>query len=393
MDPRPATGPANPAASPRASGDGPRDTSSGAMSVVVAPRERGWTPLRAVGSPKFARRPARAGMDLRGSQASRNEPASPRASGDGPCYPDKGASCSNVAPRERGWTPDPVLREQLVHRRPARAGMDPSAARRATWACSSPRASGDGPTWFGSPIANVRVAPRKRGWTHGTEVQIDGRSRRPARAGMDPVEIEVRVPQLASPRASGDGPETLAVFQRPLRVAPRERGWTPPFSCGAPWSVRRPARAGMDPRRGRRSCASSASPRASGDGPVTVTRLTLTAGVAPRERGWTRPPPQRRRQLPRRPARAGMDPSSGCTRRPCRSSPRASGDGPGTQQITEKDAVVAPHERGWTPGARADRQPAARRPARAGMNPGAVHAQRRGPGQPVEVPGRRPGNA
>ena len=400
------------------------------VSICVAPRERGWTPVGRVHCRSPMRRPARAGMDPRRSARTTSSRPSPRASGDGPQPGTRSASAPHVAPRERGWTLHRFQTRDLLARRPARAGMDPPSAGHAWLLTPSPRASGDGPSCGMAAWDPDRVAPRERGWTHAAEGLARMASRRPARAGMDLRPARCRPQGRTSPRASGDGPRARPRDPCAHAVAPRERGWTLRALDVARLIGRRPARAGMDPSTLAANCpwrasprasgdgpytvgdfeAGGASPRASGDGPLTSERRIVEERVAPRERGWTRPRPRLRATglrrparagmdlkpsprsglslssprasgdgpsgvhsitnlAPRRPARAGMDPTVWLSTRACSPSPRASGDGPVQAMPPLVVSAVAPRERGWTLAGEPAAGFAVRRPARAGMDP------------------------
>jgi hypothetical protein len=103
---------------------------------------------------------------------------------------------------------------------------------------------------------------------------------------MGPVPPRVQVVKIWLPRASGDGPQRRGDSDRSMTVAPRERGWA--LLQQQPHHLRRgcPARAGMGPRWTSRCWRSAWLPRASGDGPFTLARRLGLDLVAPRERGW-----------------------------------------------------------------------------------------------------------
>ena len=219
-----------------------------------------------------------------------------------------------------------------------------------------------------APHCSARAAPRERGWTH-IALKFHGRRRGcPARAGMDP-RAHARPccgPRL--PRASGDGPSPDGVRYTACGAAPRERGWTPPVLQGGAASDGCPARAGMDPITGCASLAPMWLPRASGDGPMSPSFPSARSEAAPRERGWTRPTIVVRRGDVGCPARAGMDPGSGGARRHQARLPRASGDGPPIFTLPVGYRPAAPRERGWTRPDDTDANESRGCPARAGMD-------------------------
>jgi len=214
------------------------------------------------------RRPARAGMDPSAAITKARAWTSPRASGDGPPAADLSVPALGVAPRERGWTLRRLPEGRLAARRPARAGMDPQRDTSCCATGASPRASGDGPAIRSLPWMSHFVAPRERGWTLDAQHPIVLGVRRPARAGMDPDGQELGSEARPSPRASGDGPSGDALELAVKLVAPRERGWTLMVLYGYLRVHRRPARAGMDRNRSPLPDRPHPSPRASGDGPT-----------------------------------------------------------------------------------------------------------------------------
>ena len=235
--------------------------------------------------------------------------------------------------------------------------------------CSVPRASGDGPPPAATWRARYLCSPRERGWT------ADGRAGRhpahvfPARAGMDRLNRSRAYTVSCVPRASGDGPlsvashfKTVSVFparagmdrrcvprrKRAPRCSPRERGWTDWQDIEWPLTTVFPARAGMDRSRGCRWCSVARVPRASGDGPGFNWQRAYHHAVFP--------------------ARAGMDRNDNRHQPfpPC--VPRASGDGPRTRNGLAGSLACSPRERGWTARRGWLQSGAVVFPARAGMD-------------------------
>ena len=235
--------------------------------VLAAPRERGWTHAVDDAVNQVRGCPARAGMDPYPGSFVVLIFWLPRASGDGPAHGAIGVRCLGAAPRERGWTRERAGSRDDSLGCPARAGMDPGRRCRRGLSSWLPRASGDGPAADRSRQGRRRAAPRERGWTRIQGGARDGEAGCPARAGMDPSPARRTTAPWRLPRASGDGPRVGDAQPLHSVAAPRERGWTLPVVL--PLSDVRccPARAGMDPLSAAAAVSSSWLPRASGDGP------------------------------------------------------------------------------------------------------------------------------
>ena len=215
---------------PRASGDGPLQRPRWTRQRWAAPRERGWTRAGALRAEGGQGCPARAGMDPDQSVGPALSARLPRASGDGPQSRLRARRVLRAAPRERGWTPFMVRKEDPRRGCPARAGMDPFVAEAAKIWTRLPRASGDGPFSSMSPSSFRWAAPRERGWTRCAPAWPKRASGCPARAGMDPLRRAAHRFAGRLPRASGDGPQPGAITMPASQAAPRERGWTRAFS-------------------------------------------------------------------------------------------------------------------------------------------------------------------
>ena len=213
------------------------------------------------------------------------------------------------------------------------------------------------------------VAPRERGWPLDDAARPGPLAGCPARAGMAPAAGGWSAARQWLPRASGDGPNTEIVLAPGSEVAPRERGWPQVVPHSAFLSLGCPARAGMAPFPQPLDWSTLWLPRASGDGPFSGGESSAYGPVAPRERGWPRPPLAAGSRMCGCPARAGMAPF--CPRHyfDLARLPRASGDGPSTGMGNHPEVMVALRERGWPrQRARAVAGPLGC-PARAGMAP------------------------
>ena len=152
----------------------------------------------------------------------------PRASEDGPDNSTVGVLARTAAPRERGWTLHRHRAQVVAVGCPARAGMDQACVVGADSVSRLPRASGDGPQGTKMLMQSFSAAPRERGWTrHGRRSGVHDRGC-PARAWMDPGRHLPRSRNIWLPRASGDGPSTPSVQAIWAEAAPRQRGWTLP---------------------------------------------------------------------------------------------------------------------------------------------------------------------
>ena len=93
--------------------------------------------------------------------------------------------------------------------------------------------------------------------------------------------------RISFPRTRGDGPFYLPGTVPLLKLPPHARGWTPRIALPDPWYMASPARAGMDPRTGRRCGGRHGFPRTRGDGPLVVTAIGVEGELPPHARGWT----------------------------------------------------------------------------------------------------------
>ncbi len=328
MDPRPSRRWAACRGLPRAGGDGPTACRRVEEAAMAPPRRRGWT-LRVGRLPEQCNgSPAQAGMDP-GSAARRGPRRRlPRAGGDGPRPGGHSLRLQTAPPRRRGWTRVRSERTSPAMGSPAQAGMDlatPDAADLDPWL---PRAGGDGPGEEHSPREEHVAPPRRRGWTRGAGLGHGDGGGSPAQAGMDPACKQSRRCRNRLPRAGGDGPieASSTITHRP--APPRRRGWTHCVGRAALRDLGSPAQAGMDPPRPRAARAAPRLPRAGGDGPRTKRAGMAAERAPPRRRGWTRGSARVPDGGRGSPAQAGMDPRTGATSSATSRLPRAGGDGP-----------------------------------------------------------------
>ena len=110
-------------------------------------------------------------------------------------------------------------------------------------------------------------------------------------------------------------------------------------------------------------------PRASGDGPCSISVPRLAGEFPPRERGWSLSQGPTAEVIGVSPARAGMVPGVEARLSSRRSFPRASGDGPLLRVGTVQEVEFPPRVRGWSQGKAGNDWLPPVSPARAGMVP------------------------
>ena len=150
---------------PRASGDGPCCAALLNHRCWFPPRERGWSPHGTAARRRDDVSPARAGMVPDLCAGNLAVLGFPRASGDGPLESTSWLNLHTFPPRERGWSLVSTRIALRCHVSPARAGMVPCHRRRALPGGGFPRASGDGPSMGFYRFAQARFPPRERGWS------------------------------------------------------------------------------------------------------------------------------------------------------------------------------------------------------------------------------------
>ncbi len=270
----------------------------------------------------------------------------PRACGDGPwsaVAPNQPPTCS---PRVRGWSRKRPARWAAASVLPARAGLVPlTGPARSSWG-SAPRACGDGPPDRVTVSASASCSPRVRGWSQQRRRQRRRGGVLPARAGMVPGLSTAPLPDPCAPRACGDGPASMPAFASAVLCSPRVRGWSPVHQPDVGLGTVLPARAGMVPRRLRRSLHPLRAPRACGDGPYNATPHRTTTLCSPRVQGWSRQRPVPAAQHPVLPTRAGMVPAASSIDHPPRRAPRACGDGPPRKVDAPQLTECSPRVRG-----------------------------------------------
>ena len=176
---------------------------------MFPPRERGWSLHGRARRWRSCVSPARAGMVLRRSVKGEAASGFPRASGDGPGGCERKGHASRFPPRERGWSLRYCKRRSEHRVSPARAGMVPMHFCLLFLFTSFPRASGDGPHRYWVKCCVSPFPPRERGWSIYRPQGRRSLVVSPARAGMVLSPCTVPRHRVGFPRASGDGPYTL----------------------------------------------------------------------------------------------------------------------------------------------------------------------------------------
>ena len=161
----------------------------------------------------------------------------PRASGDGPHYRNSHRRRRQFPPRERGWSRTRLRSEMTTYVSPARAGMVLGGQWSSSHQDCFPRASGDGPHSRRRLIDVIEFPPRERGWSRASSARKWSSTVSPARAGMVPRRPRRSLAAFGFPRASGDGPDADVCSLSQVLFPPRERGWS--HSADAPdWVFR-----------------------------------------------------------------------------------------------------------------------------------------------------------
>ena len=171
---------------PRASGDGPDIKPVKFGTATFPPRERGWSLPGLLPHRMRVVSPARAGMVLEHRFVLFRLAGFPRASGDGPRSTTSSRWMGRFPPRERGWSRARAAAEPAGRVSPARAEMVLKMSVINPASSSFPRASGDGPHRRRQPCLSGKFPPRERGWSHGFSQCITTLFVSPARAGMVP---------------------------------------------------------------------------------------------------------------------------------------------------------------------------------------------------------------
>ena len=252
---------------------------------------------------------------------------------------------------------------------PARAGMVPQRPVLQPQRPRFPRASGDGPSQGIGAGAVPQFPPRERGWSHTGGAAEGCRAVSPARAGMVPGKKAELTGKKGFPRASGDGPCSISVPRLAGEFPPRERGWSLSGANLSYADLVSPARAGMVPDPASPRSILLGFPRASGDGPLDYSEGVNADGFPPRERGWSFLGASRIYRTRVSPARAGMVPNGCWLGTKIYRFPRASGDGPCLQLSMGQPRRFPPRERGWSRNVLRNESGSSVSPARAGMVP------------------------
>ncbi len=314
--------------------------------MMSSPRERGSSPLRAVGTLARVVVPARAGVIRCMWTDCPFRPRRPRASGGHPSPYRLGAGPLLSSPRERGSSV--VLRRRVRSAVvvPARAGVIPRS--RGTWPprWRRPRASGGHPSNVFFQARLTRSSPRERGSSYPAARRGGPRGVVPARAGVIPGRSPTLRPQRRRPRASGGHPTQADIYAEAIESSPRERGSSRDHAAESADRDVVPARAGVIRWRLTTPLSSGSRPRASGGHPPMVALLDGCELSSPRERGSSGRDPGRAPEEHVVPARAGVIRLAPHWQGSLLRRPRASGGHPPEAIAPRWEALSSPRERG-----------------------------------------------
>src|SRR6185437_395107 len=150
----------------------------------------------------------------------------PRARGDAPGIIPRDATRRMNSPRARGCTLAVESCDAAAVEFPARAGMHPEPKMGKKKSKRIPRARGDAPARGEQGNVIAENSPRARGCTREPARGVHDRREFPARAGMHPTSRLCRPPIGRIPRARGDAPVLISVYDDHGTNSPRARGCT-----------------------------------------------------------------------------------------------------------------------------------------------------------------------
>ena len=244
----------NSASFPRARGDVPLLRGRTRHRPQFSPRTRGCSGGGRKWKLPSSVFPAHAGMFRVNRVRTRSGVGFPRARGDVPPIVYSSRMPLAFSPRTRGCSAvKPLLRSNFAVF-PAHAGMFPRVTRLTSVVVRFPRARGDVPP-------TIRQTPN------------DGHVF-PAHAGMFPLMLSIQLRAYCFPRARGDVPRVVACAHTPNRFSPRTRGCSPVTAPSDPSTPVFPAHAGMFRKPPSSLGGSLCFPRARGDVPRSVDRVS-----------------------------------------------------------------------------------------------------------------------
>ena len=249
--------------------------------------------------------PARAGKTQTQAWRPQKRRDHPRACGENPPLPAKGAGSLGSPPRVRG-KPARIQGSRSAHRiTPARAGKTSPPNEMTFAATDHPRACGENITSRNKSIPPSGSPPRVRGYGHRLLGPPSLQGITPARAGKTVAQRQFTTPQWDHPRACGENAYSQAVRQCRQGSPPRVRGKLYSSVASVATMGITPARAGKTTARGIPAADAADHPRACGENGTIQIQNDAITGSPPRVRG--KQILQRRRALLPRitPARAG----------------------------------------------------------------------------------------
>jgi hypothetical protein len=330
---------------------------------------QGWTLVEGHDLRDEGGSPARAGMDPRRPCATCRPSRLPCTRRDGPVVRHTNGRVLKAPLHAQGWTPQDLAREHQVGGSPARAGMDPGSRSRACWGSRLPCTRRDGPL-DGANLVEANLAPlHAQGWTLPRACGGDRRRGSPARAGMDPRDKVASLLIARLPCTRRDGPRELRRELDGSQAPLHAQGWTLCRCLAAHMTRGSPARAGMDPSTKHRATPAHRLPCTRRDGPNARCARLVRAGAPLHAQGWTRRRRCPGRMGRGSPARAGMDRCQRPKARPRARLPCTRRDGPASNHVARVAAVAPLHAQGWTLSRLAHLSDGFGSPARAGMDP------------------------
>ncbi len=374
---------------PRARGDVPAIGQEKGEHSGCSPCTRGCSPVRQQPAQEMPLLPVHAGMFPSRRRRGRGSCSAPRARGDVP-WPRSGRRGTRpCSPCTRGCSPHQPQRALAFWLLPVHAGMFPPRRRTRRSPASAPRARGDVPGEWRTPLVSPYCSPCTRGCSPKKKRGEPHASLLPVHAGMFPAAGGTGSAATTAPRARGDVPGADDPRDAGKACSPCTRGCSPRLRGDVGDDQLLPVHAGMFPAEQPYEGAQDSAPRARGDVPPFKAAGAGAMDCSPCTRGCSLDGPEVFGLFPLLPVHAGMFPC--CPRRrPWRgSAPRARGDVPQNRAISSSSTPCSPCTRGCSHGAAHPCSSHQLLPVPAGMFPGGndgVVAHRAAPRARGDVP-------
>ena len=229
--------------------------------------------------------PARAGEPTTGASTLAGTTVYPRACGGTAVSVQSDHTTTGLSPRVRGNRRHRGPRRNLLGSIPARAGEPTSLGVSVSSYTVYPRACGGTSLAAVSRPPGMGLSPRVRGNRPNISKEVEGRGSIPARAGEPVLKAVQHHGRGVYPRACGGTSRRRYRHQIPQGLSPRVRGnhfWRP-GSDALNGSI--PARAGEPFGSRGKVTHVRVYPRACGGTALSVSALSVSAGLSPRVRG------------------------------------------------------------------------------------------------------------